>query len=84
MPNDKNSKRCFALGRNISRLRKKKSLSQEKLAEAVDIHASYIGQIERGMKYPSLKVLFKIADSLEVKITELFKGIDADKSNKKS
>ena len=53
-----------------------KELSQEKLAEKADIHTSYIGQIERGLRYPSLKVLFKIADALNIKISELFSDIN--------
>lgn len=69
--------RCLTLGRNIKKHREKRHWSQEKLSEKADIHVSYVGQIERGMRYPSLKTLFKLADALEVKITELFKGIDA-------
>ncbi len=56
--------------------REVKKWSQERLAEEADIHTSYIGQIERGLRYPSLKILFKIADALNIKILELFKGID--------
>ena len=50
------------------------------MAERAELHISYIGQIERGLRYPSLKVLFKIADALEVKISDLFKGVDAKKN----
>ena len=67
--------RCLALGSTIKRLREQKNLTQEQLAEKADIHTSYIGQIERGMRYPSLKILFKIADSLNVKIIDLFKEV---------
>lgn len=55
-------------------------ISQEKLAELADIHTSYIGQIERGLRYPSLKVLFKIADALNVKLADLFLNIEGRKS----
>lgn len=72
--------RCVALGLSIKRLREQKGLTQESLAEKADIHTSYIGQIERGLRYPSLKILFKIADALNVKITELFKEIDAKRN----
>ena len=71
--------RCKTLGLSIKRIREQKNLSQEKLAEAADIHTSYIGQIERGLRYPSLKVLFRIADALNIKISELFKDMDAKK-----
>lgn len=72
--------RCIALGLSIKKIREQKSLSQEKLAEMADIHTSYIGQIERGMRYPSLKVVFKIADALNVKLSDLFAGIDVKKN----
>jgi len=72
--------RRIQLGKNIKKLREMKSWTQENLSEKADLHISYIGQIERGLRYPSLKVLFKIADVFEVKITDLFKGINAQKS----
>jgi len=50
------------------------------LSEKADIHISYVGQIERGLRYPSLKILFRIADALEVKISDLFEGINAKKN----
>lgn len=68
--------RCAALGLTIKRLRGLKKLTQETLAEKADIHTSYIGQIEGGMRYPSLKVLFKIADALNVRILDLFKDVN--------
>jgi transcriptional regulator with XRE-family HTH domain len=61
-----------AIGRNLKRFREQKSWTQESLAEKADIHVSYIGQIERGLRYPSLKVLFKIADALSIKIHKFF------------
>ncbi len=72
--------RCIQLGQNIKKLREENAWTQEELAERAELHISYIGQIERGLRYPSLKVLFKIADALEVKISDLFKGIDAKKN----
>lgn len=63
--------RCKAIGRNIKRFREEKGWTQEELAEKADVHVSYIGQIERGLRYPSLKVLFKIAYTLSINIREL-------------
>ena len=65
---------------SIKRIRTQKKLSQEKLAEMADLHTSYIGQIERGLRYPSLKAVFKIADALNVKLSDLFAGIDVKKN----
>lgn len=59
------------LGKRIAKLRKEKGLTQEKLAELCNIDISYIGQIERGLKTPSLKVLFRISNALSLKLEEL-------------
>ncbi|WP_163329431.1 helix-turn-helix domain-containing protein (plasmid) [Desulfurobacterium thermolithotrophum] len=59
------------LGKRIAHLRKEKGLTQEKLAELCNIDISYVGQIERGLKTPSLKVLFKISNALSLKLEEL-------------
>ena len=72
--------RCIQLGQNIKRLREKKGWTQEELAEKAELHISYIGQIERGLRYPSLRVLFKISDALGVKNSELFKGLNVKKT----
>lgn len=52
------------IGNNIRALRKAKGLSQEQLALRADINASYLGQVERGEKNPTIDVLNKIADAL--------------------
>ena len=75
-------KRCIALGLSIKHLREQKKFTQEKLAEFADIHTSYIGQIERGHRYPSLKVVFKIADALNVPISDLFAGLNVKESKR--
>lgn len=54
------------LGENIAKYRQQKKLSQEKLAELVDLSREYITRVERGQKNISLKKLFAIADALEV------------------
>ena len=79
MPEKSPDSRCLDLGQNIKKNRERKGWTQEKLAEKADIHLSYIGQIERGIRYPSLKILFKISDALEANISDLFKGINASK-----
>jgi transcriptional regulator with XRE-family HTH domain len=71
--------RCRILGLSIKRHREQKKISQEKLAELADIHTSYIGQIERGLRFPSLKVLFKISDALNVRLADLFSNIEVRK-----
>ncbi len=60
------------LGARLRDLRKDKGLTQEALGEKGGFHFSYIGQIERGEKNVALLNLAKIAEALEVDISQLF------------
>jgi transcriptional regulator with XRE-family HTH domain len=59
-------------GLKIRDLRKRKGLSQEKLAELAKIDYSYLNAIEAGKKNPSLKRIAKLARVLGVSLPELF------------
>ena len=63
--------RLKLLGKNISFYRQQKQLSQEKLAEIVDLSREYITRVENGQKSISLKKLFAIADALDVDFCKL-------------
>lgn len=63
--------RLKTLGQNIAQYRHAKNLSQEKLAEMVDLSREYITRVERGQKNISLKKLFAIADALDVAFCDL-------------
>jgi len=54
------------LGNNVRRLRESKGWSQEDLAEKANLHRTYVSGIERGVRNPSLTVLFKLAEGLGV------------------
>jgi transcriptional regulator with XRE-family HTH domain len=54
------------LGRNLRRLREGKGLSQEAFAHEAHIHRTYISDIERGARNPTITVVEKIADALDV------------------
>lgn len=54
------------VGQNIRFFRRARGITQEMLAEMVDVSGSYIGYLERGKKGPSLDLLAKIAGILEV------------------
>lgn len=60
------------VGARIKVLRKEKGLSQEALGEKGGFHFTYIGQIERGEKNVALINLGKIAEALEVNVSQLF------------
>jgi transcriptional regulator with XRE-family HTH domain len=61
--------------------RKDSNLSQEKLAELANIHRTYISQIERGLKSPTLEVVFSLCNALSIKPSEFIKGIENGLSN---
>lgn len=63
------------LGMRIRYLRKNKGLSIEDLALDADINKNYLSDLERGRRNPTLLVLEAIANSLEIDLSELFKGI---------
>lgn len=61
------------LGKRIKAIRKNRGLTQEKLSEMIDIETSSLSGIESGRFYPSLHVLEKIANVLEVELIEFFR-----------
>ena len=60
------------IGLNITIIRERQGLTQEKLAELAGLHRAYIGQIERGEKNIGLKNLEKIANALGLRLKDLF------------
>jgi transcriptional regulator with XRE-family HTH domain len=59
------------LGGGIRKYRKLAGLTQEKLAERVDINAVYMGQIERGFRVPTVDVLLRIARALKIHLRDI-------------
>lgn len=53
-------------GRNVRSVRLAKALTIEALATDVEVSYSYLGQIERGSRNPSLALVERIAASLDV------------------
>jgi transcriptional regulator with XRE-family HTH domain len=46
-------------------------LSQEGLADLAGMHRTYVSEIERGLRNPSFRNLFKLATALEVPLSDL-------------
>ena len=63
--------RLDTLGKNIKTYRKLKKLSQNELAERVDLSREHLACIETGKEFISLRKLFLIADILEVPLKNL-------------
>jgi transcriptional regulator with XRE-family HTH domain len=60
-----------SIGENIRILRLKHGFSQEQLALSAGVNTSYIGQIERGEKNPTIKILEQISAALEITLVDL-------------
>ncbi len=60
-------------GNHVRDLRKAKNMSQEELSFASSLHRNYICDIERGARNISLKSLEKLAEGLEVTLSDLMK-----------
>jgi transcriptional regulator with XRE-family HTH domain len=58
-------------GLNIRRIRKDHGLSQEALAAGAGLAPTYVGQIERGKRSPTLDVVERLAEALGVKPSDL-------------
>lgn len=63
-----------AFGARVRELRVEKGLSQEDLADAAGIHRTYVGGVERGERNLSLLNIVRIANALEVPVSELFRS----------
>ncbi|MCM1328631.1 MAG: helix-turn-helix domain-containing protein [Ruminococcus sp.] len=55
---------------------KGQKISQKKFAEKCELHATYIGQIERGEKNATIESISKIVAGLSVSMSTLFEKLD--------
>ena len=63
-------------GCRLRQLREKRSMSQEKLAEAADVVPRYINYLEHGKRWPSSEKLEKLAQALNIQVKDLFDFTD--------
>lgn len=59
------------IGKRIRQKREERGWSQEQLAIEADIDNSHLGKLERGEGNPTLKLVFRIAQALEVDFRDL-------------
>lgn len=60
-------------GKRIKELRKEKNLTQEQLAELVDIDTRNIIKIENSQTFPRISTLNKLLDVFEISASDLFR-----------
>jgi len=65
-------------GRTVRALRAKAGYSQESFADAIHVHRTSMGTLERGAGNPSLDTIVKIARGLDVSLSELFVAVEKD------
>lgn len=75
--NPADRERLRQLGAAIRERRAARDLTLEDLAAAAGLSVTYLGQTERGQRNPSVLVLWRIADALEVGLDQLT-ATDAD------
>lgn len=63
-------------GREVASLRKKLGISQEELAFRAEVHRTYISQIERGLKSPTLTVILKVSRALGTTASRLVRSAE--------
>lgn len=67
------------LGDNIRAERMRKRLSQEKLAELIDVNKDSVRKIEAALQKPSAFIVYDISNVLEISMDELFKNVPKQK-----
>ena len=63
------------MGDRIKETRKNRGLTQENLAEQLDVSVEYVSQIERGIKMPSMQIFVKLVEVLDVSADYLLRDI---------
>jgi transcriptional regulator with XRE-family HTH domain len=66
-----------ALGAELTRQRTKLRWSQERLAEKLGYDVSYIGQLERGEKSPTLRTLINLAEVFGLRLSALIRAAES-------
>ncbi|WP_345940292.1 helix-turn-helix transcriptional regulator [Sphingorhabdus sp. Alg239-R122] len=59
------------VGRNVSRIRKERGLTQEQLSELSGLSQQYLSDLERGKRNPTIVTIHEIALALDVTHVEI-------------
>jgi transcriptional regulator with XRE-family HTH domain len=63
------------VGKNVKRIRERKGLTQERLAEISGFSQQYISSLEQGRRNPTIITLYELAVSLGVNHVELVRPL---------
>ena len=64
------------VGRNISRLRYERGITQEKLCELADVDRAYYQRVESGKRNMTIDYLERMRKALKCRWADLFQGLD--------
>ena len=68
-------KKLSGVGKTIREFRLRAELSQDDLADRLDMSTPYISMLESGKRYPSIEMLIRVALALEVRPGEILDRI---------
>ena len=71
------------VGAKIRDIRTGKRMTQEQLAEKMNINPKYLSSIERGKENPTLNTLIRLAESLDVDLGEVFRNLEMEDPTKR-
>lgn len=63
------------LGKRVCFERTKRELSQEQLSNLTEVDRTYIARIEKGRANPTLRILYKVAIGLSLRLDQLLQGV---------
>lgn len=64
-------------GEAVRASREALGISQEELAARCKLHRTYVAGVERGIRNPSLKSIVKIAEGLDLAVSDLFRRMES-------
>jgi transcriptional regulator with XRE-family HTH domain len=64
------------LGKVVRRLREEKGMTQEAVAHIAGIHPTWVSRLEGGTLNPTWGMVARVADVLEVKVSDLAKATE--------
>jgi transcriptional regulator with XRE-family HTH domain len=64
------------LGKEIARLRKRIGLSPEELGFRAEVHRTYVSQLERGLKSPTLSMILRLSRALKASASKLVATVE--------
>lgn len=69
------------IGERLKKARKSKNLTQEQLAEKIDVSVAFLSRVERGDVKINLPRLSQVCDILDISISYILTGVGSNSKN---